>query len=232
MIKAVFLDIDNTLLDFDAYVVQAMREGFRDFGFPEYRPEMYETFHRVNSGLWRALEKGEMTFDELQHCRWNRVFEALGFSGDGWAFEKAFRARLWDSAIPVPGAMELLAGLKGRYVLCAASNGPYAQQCNRIQVGGMAPYFDHVFISEKIGVSKPAKEFFDACFEALNAGRAAPILPEDCLMVGDSLTSDMAGGLNAGMQTCFFDRKGGTDTKGMKLDFVIRSLADLAEILK
>lgn len=231
MIKAVFLDIDNTLLSFEAYVKEAMKNGFEKYGLRPYEEWMFPVFETVNNGLWRQIEEATLAFEELQRIRWNRVFEALDISFDGIVFEKFFRQYLNESAIPEAGAMELLQYLDGRYVLCAASNGPYVQQVNRLRIGGMLDYFSCVFVSEKIGVSKPAKAFFDAALEELNADRKTPILPEEIMMVGDSLSSDMSGARNYGMKTCFYNKKMAAIPEDEKLDYIVSSLDEIPGIL-
>ncbi len=218
MIQAVLIDIDNTLLDFDAYVQTTMRDGFETFGIGPYEEPMFDVFTRVNNGLWHQIEKGTLTFGELTKVRWNRVFEALGIECDGPAFETYFRACLKDSAIPVEGAFEMLEYLNGRYVLGVASNGPYEQQLNRLKKGKMYPYFSHYFISEKIGASKPSEQFFSHCLEELG------IAPHNIMMIGDSLTSDMAGAIACGMKTCYFDKNKRGVTTDLKLDHRIDSL--------
>lgn len=233
--KAIFIDIDNTLLDFDAYVRESMSAGFARFGLRPYEPWMYDIFVRENDKLWQAIERSELTFARLQEIRWNTVFRALGIEADGIAFERYFREALHESAIPVPGAHELLEQLHGRFLLCAASNGPYAQQVHRLELSDMRKYFDYLFISEKIGVSKPSRAFYDAAFAELNAGRAEPIRPCETLMLGDSPTSDMAGGLQYGMRTCFFRRHpdkpapAGVDTVVADLPQALREILALAE---
>lgn len=208
--KAVFIDIDNTLLDFSGYVRETMETGFAHFGLKPYEPYMYDIFRHENDMLWRQIELGELVFDELKKIRWRNVFRALDIEFDGPTFETYFRDALYNSAIPMPGAMELLEILSssGRYIICAASNGPYEQQLHRLEIAGMSQYFDYVFISERIGVSKPAAEFFDRAFAELNEGREVEdrISPDKTVMVGDSLTSDMAGGRNYGMKTCYYSR--------------------------
>jgi len=201
MIKAVLLDIDDTLLSFEKFVIESMKSGFKKFGIGEYSDEMFRMFNEINSKLWKDLEKGEISFEDLKKTRWNLVFRHMGVSADGEAFEKYFRECLFESAIPEDGAMELIEYLHPKYILCAASNGPYRQQVNRLKLCGMLPYFSHLFISEEIGSSKPSEEFFNACMERLNADPEKNILPGEVMMIGDSLTSDMAGGINAGMQT-------------------------------
>ena len=207
--QMIFIDIDNTLLDFDAYIRQTMREGFAHFGLKPYEPYMEAVFHRENGKLWRQIEQGTLTFRELEEIRWNNVFRALNIDFDGQVFEKYFRAALYDSAIPVDGAMALLKALHGKYPLAVASNGPYDQQLHRLEIGGMKPYFDYFFISEHAGAAKPAPAFFDYAFHALNQDCTDPILPQETLIIGDSLSSDMAGGLQYGMKTCYYRRPGG-----------------------
>ncbi len=204
--QAVFIDIDNTLLDFDAYIRQTMAQGFTHFGLKPYEPYMEEVFHRENGRLWRQIEQGTLTFAELEKVRWNNVFRALDIDFDGTVFERYFRAALYDSAIPVDGAMELLEALHGQYPLAVASNGPYEQQLHRLEIAGMKRYFNWFFVSERLGISKPAPEFFDRAFALLNEGRAEPLRPAECIIIGDSLTSDMAGGRQYGMKTCYFRR--------------------------
>ena len=177
--ELVFIDIDNTLLDFDEYIRRTMREGFAHFGLKPYEPYMEEIFRRENGKLWRQIEQGTLTFAELERIRWNNVFAALDIDFDGTVFETYFRAALYDSAIPVPGAMELLEALHGKYPLAVASNGPYDQQLHRLELAGMKRYFDWFFISERLGASKPAAAFFDGAFAQLNEGRAAPLPPEE-----------------------------------------------------
>lgn len=231
MIKVILFDIDNTLLSFSEYVKQTMKTGFEKFGIATYKDEMFSVFNKINSGLWRSLEKGEIDFNKLQKIRWNMIFEALGVSADGEAFEKYFRECLFDNAIPEKDAMEILEYLHSKYTLCVASNGPYLQQVNRLKVGGMLPYFSHLFISEEIGYSKPSKEFFDTCINRLNSKSQQLLKPCEIMIIGDSLTSDMAGGIQCGMQTCFYNPENKPIPCGMKLDYTIASLKELKNIL-
>lgn len=227
MIKAVLFDIDNTLLSFDGYVKQSMEEGFARFGLKKYEPWMFDVFTRENNALWRSLERGEITFEDIKAGRWNRIFSVLGIDFDGPVFETYFREKLNVSAIPVEGSPETLGWLRGKFILCAASNGPYEQQLNRLKLAGMAEYFDYFFISEEMGVSKPSAEYFSLCFDRINEGRPETVYPEEMLMIGDSLTSDMAGGINAGMKTCFFDPQHKGVPDGMRIDHVIHSLSEV-----
>ena len=183
--NVLLFDIDNTLLDFSAGAMQAMEEIFRAAGLP-YAPEMFAVFQVENDKLWARIERGELTIAGLRDVRWQTILARLGLEADGAAMEDAFRDRLHESAVPVAGAPEVLARLHGKYRLCAASNGPYAQQVNRLRRAGMLDAFERLFISGQMGAEKPSRVFFDRCLAQLPGVR-----PEQCLMIGDSLTADI-----------------------------------------
>ena len=228
--KAIFIDIDNTLLSFSEYVKQTMKDGFSHFGLKPYEPYMYDIFNEENGKLWHAIEQGTIVFSELEKVRWNIIFSRLGIDFDGTVFEKYFRRVLYDSAIEMPHAHECLRYLSGKYILCAASNGPYEQQVHRLEVAGMKSLFDCIFISEKLGASKPSAEFFEKAFAVLNSGRNEPIMPFDAIIIGDSPTSDIDGGRNFGMKTCFYN-VGNIDSGKIKADYVINDLSEIKSIL-
>ena len=115
MIRVLFIDIDNTLLDFDGYVREAMQKGFRQFGLKPYTEEMFPVFRRINTELWQKIESGELTLAELTKIRWSRILKTLGIDFDGIRFEDYFREGLFHSAIPIDGAMEMLSYLDKRY---------------------------------------------------------------------------------------------------------------------
>lgn len=231
MIKAVFIDIDNTILDFDAYVKDAMRTGFKKFGLKKYEEWMFDEFLRINTGLWKQIEDGTITFEKLKKIRWNLIFKELGIDFDGVIFEDYFRKFLFDSAIPIDGAEETLKYLSEKYIVCAASNGPYKQQVNRIKISGFSEYFTELFISEAVGVQKPSKLFFGYGIKTLNNNSNDEIKAEEIIMIGDSLTSDMKGGINSGMKVCWFNRKKQPLPNDLKIDYVIETLEEIKKIL-
>lgn len=230
MIKVIFLDIDNTILDFDAYVKQTMQNGFALFNIGPYYDDMFNTFTSINNKLWLQIESGEIDFNVLQRIRWNLIFEKLGYQFDGPTFEKYFRAALNESAIPINGALEVLSKLSKQYVLCAATNGPHNQQVNRIRLAGMGSYFSHIFTSELIGFSKPSKQFFDGCMDRLNENLNDKIKSEDILMIGDSLTSDIGGAISYGMKTCYYNRKKKEISTEYKIDYIVYNLEEICSL--
>lgn len=235
MIKAVLFDIDNTLLDFDLCVQEAMKSGFEKFGLGLYEDYMFETFERINSQMWQEIEQNELTFEELLQTRWNRIFSALGISFDGCLFEDYFGEFLFDCAICVDGAGEILDYLKNRCILCVASNGPYEQQVNRLKKANLLSYFSKLFISEKIGASKPSEKFFSYCINELNEEKRiqneTAILPCEIIMIGDSLTSDIAGAAKSGLKTCYFNKRMNKKADGLTADYSIDALDDIRKIL-
>lgn len=230
-IKAAFIDIDNTLLSFDKFVEKATAEGFERFGLPNYEPYMADVIHKVNGSFWVRIESGSLTVEQLKKDRWNAIFDALGFKADGVAFEKYFSGALNESAIPEDGAFELLEAIKRcGCVICAASNAPKGQQPHRLELAGMLGYFDFVFASDELGAAKPSNEFYTLAFAQLNAGREKPIAPAECVMIGDSLSSDIAGGRSFGMATCYFTR-GRAFADDTVADYIAPTLADVKRLL-
>lgn len=225
MIKAVLIDIDNTLLDFNLCALDSMRRGFFKFGLA-FREEMFATFTRINDDLWLSLERGEITAEQLHGRRFDLVFEALGIQADGPAFERQFLENLSDSHEPVTGAMALLNYLKPKYALYAASNGPYAQQEKRLRLAGMLPYFQELFVSERIGAQKPTAAFFCHCMEHLpNLER------EEILLIGDSLTADIAGGRDFGIKTIWYNHNQKEPDPSIQADYTVGSLKEIEHIL-
>ena len=222
--KLIFIDIDNTLLDFNACAKEMMIKTSKEFNivFPD---NILEIFLPINNALWRKIEEGTLTLDGLHEIRWNQVFSALGITGDGPAFEKRFKHHLFFSAIKVDGAKELLEYLSKKYVVCAASNGPYEQQEYRLTKSDLLPFIYKVFVSEKANCSKPSKEFFDYCFNNLKG-----FLVKDAIMIGDSVSADMIGAKEYGMKTCWFDYYK-TGEKPESADYTVSSLLDIKNIL-
>lgn len=231
MIKVILFDIDNTLLNFDDFVKESMKKGFDKFGIGVYEEWMFSVFSKINTELWFSIEKGDINLTELEKVRWNNIFDELGISAEGEEFERYFRESLFESAIHEKGAIELLEYLHGKYTLCIASNGPYKQQINRLKISGMLPYFSDCFISEEIGSSKPSEDFFNKCIKRLNLKTEHKIQPCEIMIIGDSISSDIAGGIQFGMQTCFYNPHNKAVPPGIKIDYIVSSLNEIKNIL-
>lgn len=224
MITNVFIDIDDTLLDFNESAKEAIRIVMADKELV-YTPEVFDTFLRINNALWQKIELGQLTKQELFAVRWNTIFKELGIGYDGPEFETCFRNKLSSCAVPVPYAKEALEYLSGKYTVYAASNAMFRQQMKRLKIAGMTEYFDKFFFSEELGFFKPSKGFFDACFAELSG-----VQPGEVMMIGDSVSADINGGAEYGLKTCWLNRRG-QSTGGVKADYIISSLSEIKEIL-
>lgn len=223
-IKAVFFDVDNTLLDFDKCAVYAIEQAFKDCGLP-FDKSYPDIFFKINKGLWLDIEKKIITFEQLQKIRFNKVFSAIGgIEYDGTITETRFRYHLKDAHFTFDGANELVEYLAQKYDLYVASNAIYAQQIRRLNNAGLLKYFKQVFVSETIGYSKPSKEFFDGCFKAIGE-----LAPDQAVMIGDSLSADILGAFNYGMKSIWFN----FEKKAMPTDFApTHAVTELAQIKK
>ncbi len=224
MIKAVFVDVDDTLLDFRACAKAAMQETMKEFGMV-YEEAMFPVFLKTNDALWLAIERGELTREGLWAIRWNRIFAELGIEGDGPAFEGAFHDKLAVSAVEVEGAREIMEYLASRYRVFVTTNAPHYQQVTRLTTAGMIEYVEKVFTSEEIGIAKPARRFFESCFAGLD------IKPEETCIIGDSLTADIRGGGAFGMKTCWFNPDHKPMPEDISIDCVVHTLDGIKEFL-
>ncbi len=220
----VFIDIDDTLLDFTKCANDAIKSACNKFGVP-YTTMLVDTFHPINLDLWHRLEKKEVTKEKLFDTRFQIVFDKLGIKADGIAFETAFRENFHESAILVDGARDLLEYLRSKYKVYVASNASMHQQTNRMKRAELDGYIDGYFVSEEIGFPKPQKEFFDACFKAL-----PDVKPQDVVMIGDSLSADIKGACEYGLKTIWYNHRN-EPTSDVKCDYIVSRLSEVKNIL-
>lgn len=219
----VLLDIDDTLFDFRESSFQALVKAFRAIGRPFTREDMpaYEVF---NNELWQSYERGEIEKSFIYPERFRRYFASIGLEADPVFVNRMYLHELAEGRNFMPHCRELLQALHGKYLVVIVTNGDSYAQERRIERSGMAQYFDHVFISEQLGTKKPEKDFYDKIFSVIGSERRA-----SSIMVGDSLSSDMQGGRNAGIVTCFYGEISRADER---CDYVIEDLLDLLPILE
>lgn len=226
MMEFLFLDLDDTILDFHKAERLAISRTFRSFGL-EPTEQVLERYHVINRLHWERLERGELTRDQVLTGRFQMLFEELGIPAQPQAIAKGYEHNLGLGHYFLPGAKEALDTLRGRYRLFLASNGTASVQHSRLTSAGLYPYFEEVFVSQALGANKPSRAFFDAC-----AARIPGYDPRKALMVGDSLTSDILGGINAGMETCWVCPQGTRGRPDIVPDYRIEALSQLPELLK
>ena len=227
MYKAVLIDIDNTLLDFNKCSNESMHSAAEKLGV-KLPGNIFELFRENNDLLWAEVESGKIDFETLKKIRWNTIFSKCGIVFDGVLFETEFRIALNESAIPIEGAEELLEYLHGKYSVYAASNGPYGQQTHRLQIAGMAKYFDGFFISGDVGFAKPSAYFFSYLYDKINRG--GEIIKEEIIMIGDSIAADIEGAKDFGFATCYI-KKYNIIKESDKADYTVEELSEITEFL-
>lgn len=225
MFRTIFLDLDDTLLDFGAAEHVAIARTFREIGL-EPTPELLARYSEINLSQWEAFERGEITRDRVLVRRFELLFAELGAAFDPAATEDRYRGYLGVGHYFVDGAVELLDYLVPKYDLYLASNGVAATQDSRLKSAGIGHYFKAVFISETTGHHKPERAYFDYCFAQIPG-----FDPETALMIGDSLTSDILGGINAGLRTCWFNPNHRPRRADIVPDYEIHALSELRGIL-
>ena len=223
---SVFLDLDNTILDFTKAERTALSVALAERGV-EPTDALLRRYGELNIACWEKLEEGEWTRDEVLVRRFELLFEELGVSVDGAETNARYEGLLHHGHWFVPGAEELLEELAPDYDLYLASNGVESVQRSRIASAGIEPYFKGIFISECLGANKPQRAFFDACF-----ARIPGFDPSRAVMVGDSLTSDIRGGINAGIRTVWLNYNGKPGREDIVPDYEIRSLGELPALLR
>ena len=221
MLKTVFFDIDDTLLDFHAAEERALRKTLETLGL-DPTPETCALYSRINAGQWKLLEAGSATRAQIITRRFDILFAELGVLADSFETQKLYESLLAQGHDLMPGAIEVLTALRGRYGLYIVSNGSAAVQDSRIALSGLAEYFEDIFISERIGYDKPRAEFFEVCFS-----RIPGFSRESAVIVGDSLTSDIRGGINAGIRTCWYNSRGNARDGLTEPDYEVAALAEL-----
>ena len=225
MFRYVLLDLDDTILDFKKAEAVAVSETLHAFGI-EPTDAVVLRYSEINESQWKLLELGELTREEVKLRRFQILFEELGVACNAEGVRSAYETRLAEGHFFLPGAKQLLDDLFGRYALYIVSNGTTSVQNGRIASAGIAHYFKNIFLSEAIGYVKPQKEFFEACF-----ARIPNFDPSEAIILGDSLTSDILGGINAGIRTCWFNPHKKSAHPDIIPDFEIHSLNEFLQIL-
>lgn len=226
MFDILLIDLDDTILDFKKQEQVAIRKTLSDVDI-EPTDEICALYSQINDDHWKRLEKGEITRDQVLHGRFRVLFDRLGIQADPAETALAYMENLANGHYFLPGAREAVESLHRKYRLFLASNGTATVQQRRIESAGIARFFEGIFISQDIGVNKPAKGYFDRCFD-----RIGDFDPARTLMVGDSLSSDIAGGQNAGIATCWVNPDKKLCTLEQKPDYEIQSLSQLEALLK
>lgn len=225
----VLWDVDGTLLDFSAAERAAMISLFRDFDMGECDEEMLSRYSEINKKYWRMLELGEMTKPQILKGRFEEFFmkEGIDRAPCPEEFNRLYQLRMGDTIVFCDNSREIVSSLRGRVKQYAASNGTVAAQTKKLSRSGFDALLDGVFLSEDLGYEKPAVQFFDLIFRAIG-----PVDKNRVIMIGDSLTGDIAGGNRSGIKTCWYNPSGLINETEAAPDYEINDLHEVMPILE
>ncbi len=226
MYNIIFLDLDDTIFDFGYAEREALYAVLASVNVAPTE-EHLSLFSEINDAHWKRLERGELTRRQVHIGRFCAFLEAISVQADAESVNRVFMDAVGESHHFIEGAEQLLQDLRraGKR-LYVVSNASISVQRHRLRLAGLEDFFDGVFLSEEIGAQKPSREFFERCF-----ARVPSMKPEHAIILGDSLTSDIAGGRNAGIATCWFNPKAKENRADVRPDFEIRSLGEFLSIV-
>ena len=194
MYKALLVDLDNTLLDFNKAEERALTTTLLRYGLNDTK-EIKEEFKKINSKYWMLFEKGEISKEDLLVQRFKDFFEKYIPNPKAKEINTFYLNQLAESGDLVVHALETLETIKDKVKIYPVTNGVYNTQVRRLEKSGLNKFFEKIFVSEKIGYQKPKKEFFDYVFNNIEYNK------DEVLLLGDSLTADIIGGINYGIDT-------------------------------
>lgn len=225
MIRNVLFDLDDTLFDFHKAEKIALTKTLVHFGI-DPTEETLALYSAINAAHWKRLELGEISREEVKVGRYRELFKTIGVECDPVKATAYYESMLAIGYYFIPGAPELLEELYRKYRLYIVSNGTAKVQEGRIGSSGIAKYMDGIFISQLLGANKPDKQFFDICFAEI-----PDFSLSETVIIGDSLSSDIKGGINAGIITVWFNPKGIENDNDINPDYTIKELSEVPGLL-
>lgn len=226
MIEFLFLDLDDTILDFHKAERIALAKTIRSFGI-EPTEEILARYHAINKWHWEQLELGKLTREQVLLKRFETLLSEQGIQADPVQVQASYEKNLSIGHYFMPCAGEAVEALSKKYRLFLASNGTASVQKGRMTSANLYRFFEQVYVSQEVGHNKPSKAFFDACF-----ARIPDFDPARAMMVGDSLTSDIRGGINAGIKTCWVNPAHAPGRADIRPDYEIEALSQLPALLE
>lgn len=241
--KILLWDIDGTILNFEKAEEAAIRRGFEENGLGICTDKMLEDYKKINKKYWEALERGEMTKEQILIGRFVEFFTRYGLDiTKADAFNRGYQVNLGDTICFNDDAYNLLKAFSKKYRQYAVTNGTAIAQHKKIEKSGIGEILEKCFISEEVGFEKPSEKFFDAVFKEIGCGDCVEtsgilemhnntIDKNEILIIGDSLTSDIKGGNNCGIRTCWYNPNHEDNKYELKIDYEISDLRELLQYL-
>ena len=226
MFEYLFLDLDDTILDFQKAEHVALSKTLESFGLNPTQ-EVLTRYNKINKAHWEALERKEMTRDQVLLGRFQMLFREFSVDADPEKVARSYEHNLGIGHWFLPGAEEAVTALSKKYKLYLASNGTASVQKGRMTSANLYRFFEKVFVSQEIGANKPSTEYFERCFAQIPGFDKAK-----AIIVGDSLTSDILRGQNAGIATCWVNPNHKERRPDIRVDYEIEALSQLEGLLE
>lgn len=228
MITTILWDVDGTLLDFAAAEAAAIRRLFGEYALGECTDAMLRRYSAINKSWWQRLERGECTKPETLVGRFRDFLAGEGLDSSlAPELNGKYQLYLGDTIVYRDDSYQLVQSLRGRVKQCVVSNGTVVAQTKKLRLSGLGALMDGIFLSEELGVEKPNLAFFDAVFAKTGISDRRQVL-----IVGDSCTSDILGGNNAGILTCWYNPQGEARTVDCHVDYEITRLQQVLPLLE
>jgi 2-haloacid dehalogenase len=222
--EVLLFDADNTLFNYDQAEEYALQQAFQRFNL-DYNEGWLNEYRAINASFWRMLENGTIQPAELRYKRFEALFENR-LQVDPVSFSEAYLSKLSEGRFLLEGALEVVVGLASKYILAIVTNGLKEVQLPRFQGSPLSKYIKTLIISEEVGYKKPDPGMFDCALKAVHHTDRSSVI-----MIGDSLTSDIKGGFDYGIDTCWYNPRGLLNQSGIRPTYEIRDLHELLEIL-
>lgn len=222
--KILLFDLDDTLLDFGANETDSLNKLFQEHGYT-FSDELFRVYNSVNKQLWTDYENGEIGLDVVLNSRFSETMLKLGKVVDGIRWEDRYRELLGDGYQHMEGALEVCQSLSASFRLFVITNGITQTQLKRLKQSGLYEFFENIFDSQSIGFQKPSKEFFDYVIDHIKDFKI-----KEALVIGDSLNTDIKGGILSGIDTCWINRNSEKPPAEIQSTYTIKSLVELYDI--
>lgn len=223
--KYLLFDVDGTLLDFNKAEEQALINTFQKYNIV-LTEQMNQRYEQINKQLWEDFENGLIDKKTIVYTRFVQLFQEFGIDEDGIAFEDDYQDALGEGYFLLPHAKDILEKLYQKYPLYVVTNGVSKTQYSRLKGTRIDQYFQDIFVSEDSGYQKPTREYFDYCFKKMKN-----IDLDQTLIIGDSLSSDIQGGINVGIDTCWYNPHCIEELQDMNITYIIHDLRELLDLL-
>lgn len=222
--KILLFDLDDTLLDFGANEIDSLNKLFQQHGYT-FSDELFGVYNSVNKQLWADYENGNIALDDVLNSRFSETMLKLGKVVDGIAWENLYRELLGNGCQHMEGALEVCQSLSVSHRLFIITNGITKTQIKRLQQSGLYEFFEDVFDSQSIGFQKPSTEFFDYVMSHIK-----DFNKKEALVIGDSLNTDIKGGIQSGIDTCWINKDLQKSSVDIKSKYTVTDLVGLYDI--